>query len=417
MTVGDAPWFRQESLRKILDVLNNEGGETRIVGGAVRNTLMGMDVGDIDLATTLLPEAVVERAEAAGFKPVPTGISHGTVTVVVDGTPFEVTTLRTDVNTHGRHADVAFGTDWRSDAERRDLTINGLYADADGTVIDLVGGLPDIEKRLVRFIGDAETRIREDYLRILRFFRFFAWYGDGRPDADGLRASARLKDGLERLSAERIWSELKHLLDAPDPARALLWMRQSGVLTIILPESEKWGIDAIHGLVSTERQLEWVPDPMLRLMAIVPPDPKRVKAMAGRLRMSKSEADRLVGWAAGESLSPTLSESRLARHLYRSSRPAVLDGLYLQLAAARGRAETDNDALIQAAGFSRLIDFSLSWERPDMPVRGKDLSSLGISSGPEMGRILKALEDIWVESDFRLERDALLDKVQDQIAD
>ncbi len=233
--IAGQSWFSKPGLQRIFSLLNADGGEARVVGGAVRNALMGLPVGDIDMATTLPPQDVVERAKDAGIKAVPTGIDHGTVTLVVDGEGYEVTTLRRDVTTDGRHAEVAFGTDWKEDAERRDLTINALYADASGEVIDLIGGLADIETKTVRFIGDAATRIAEDHLRILRFFRFFAYYGSGRPDADGLRASARAKDKLSTLSAERVWSEMKKLLSADDPSRALLWMRQAGVLAQILP--------------------------------------------------------------------------------------------------------------------------------------------------------------------------------------
>jgi len=252
-SVADQPWFQDPALGRVFALLNADGGEGRVVGGAVRNSLMGLAVADIDIATTLLPETVMERAAAAGIKAVPTGIAHGTVTLVIDGRPFEVTTLRTDVETDGRRAKVAFSMDWQSDAERRDLTINALYANASGEVIDLVGGLADIEKRNIRFIGNAATRIEEDYLRILRFFRFFAWYGSGRPDAEGLKASSAARSKLKTLSAERVWSELRKLLSAEDPGRALLWMRQVAVLSEILPETEKWGIDAIPALVSTEK--------------------------------------------------------------------------------------------------------------------------------------------------------------------
>jgi len=210
-------------------------------------------VADVDIATTPLlrkPCGGPSRGLPAGAD----GIEHGNHHRGGGGKPFEVTTLRADVETDGRRAKVSFGRDWKADAERRDFTINALYAEADGSVVDLVGGIADIEARRLRFIGDAEARIREDYLRILRFFRFFAWYGDGRPDAEGLKACARLKEGLDRLSAERVWSELKKLLCAPDPARALLWMRQAGVLSRVLPESDKWGIDAIHALADTERR-------------------------------------------------------------------------------------------------------------------------------------------------------------------
>ncbi|MGN6464543.1 MAG: CCA tRNA nucleotidyltransferase, partial [Rhizobiaceae bacterium] len=283
---GRADWLSGEKLQRLLEALSEKGEEARIAGGAIRNALLGAAVTDIDIATTTLPEETMKRAKAAGFKAVPTGIEHGTVTVIAGGKPYEVTTLRADVETDGRHARVAFGRDWKADAERRDFTMNALYAKADGTIVDLVGGLADIESRTLRFIGDPEARIREDFLRILRFFRFFAWYGKGRPDGEGLKACARLKEGLDRLSAERVWSELKKLLSAPDPSRALLWMRQAGVLTTVLPESGNWGIDAIHALVKAEADLGWDADPMLRLEAIVPPDAARMKTLGARLKLS-----------------------------------------------------------------------------------------------------------------------------------
>ena len=286
-SIAGAQWLKDADLQRLLSALNAGGEEARIAGGAVRNALLGEAVADVDIATTTPPEETIRRAEAAGFKTIPTGIDHGTITVIAGRRPFEVTTLRADVETDGRRAKVIFGRDWKADAERRDFTINALYAEADGTVVDLVGGLADLESRMLRFIGDAEARIREDYLRILRFFRFFAWYGSGRPDAEGLKACARLKDGLDQLSAERVWSELKKLLAAPDPSRALLWMRQTGVLSQVLPESEKWGIDAIHGLMAAERDLGWAADAMLRLEAIVPPDAKRMQVLAERLRLSQ----------------------------------------------------------------------------------------------------------------------------------
>ncbi|MEL6744920.1 MAG: CCA tRNA nucleotidyltransferase, partial [Pseudomonadota bacterium] len=248
----DQPWLAQRSVQKVLALLSSDGGEARVNGGAVRNALLNEPVGDIDIATTLEPSEVVKRAKAAKIKSVPTGIDHGTVTLVIDADAFEVTTLRSDVETDGRHAVVRFGTDWTQDAQRRDLTMNALYCAADGTVFDPLSGYDDVMNRRVRFIGDALDRIREDRLRILRFFRFFAWYGAFRPDADGLRACVREKNGLRNLSAERIWQELSKLLAAPDPSRALLWMRQTGVLSVVLEESENWGIDTIHGLVRVE---------------------------------------------------------------------------------------------------------------------------------------------------------------------
>ena len=400
LTATRAPWLFEPGLQKLLAALSDGGEDARVAGGSVRDALLQRPIGDLDVATTTVPDETVRRAEAAGFRTIPTGIDHGTVTVMVDGQPVEVTTLRADVDTDGRHATVAFGRDWATDAGRRDFTINGLYATAKGDVIDLVGGLADIDKRNLRFIGDPEKRIREDFLRILRFFRFFAWYGAGRPDAEGLKACARLKDGLSRLSAERVWSELRKLLSAPDPSRALLWMRQASVLTTILPESEKWGIDAIHGLVAAEQARGWTPDPLLRLAAIVPRDPPRIKAMAERLRMSNAEGERLVAFAAAPDMSSKVRAADLPALLYRGDRQAVIDRLRLAIA---GSPVAD-----EAAMMAGLLETAQNWEKPVFPIRGDDLKTAGIAPGPAMGEMLRRLEDLWVESGFALDRDQLL---------
>lgn len=412
MNISDrASWLCSKPLQALFAALNRDGGEVRVVGGAVRNALLGTKVSDVDLATTHLPEETVRLAKEAGFKPVPTGIEHGTITVVVQGHPFEVTTLRKDIETNGRHAKVAFGTDWKADAERRDFTINALYATADGDVIDYVGGLADIETKTLRFIGDAEQRIREDYLRILRFFRFFAWYGSGRPEADGLRASARLKDGLSQLSAERIWSELKKLLSAPDPSRAMLWMRQSGVLNAILPESEKWGIDAIHGLVRAEADLGWEVDALLRLESIVPPDAARMTELGKRLKMSNAERARLEAWARADAIKSETSEQALKKLIYRGSSQAVADRIRLAYASARQEAAASDEAMIRAGGYSRLLDALEKYEPLVFPVTGGDLLALGVEKGPGLGEVLRDLETLWIDSGFSLDRDALLDKL------
>jgi tRNA nucleotidyltransferase/poly(A) polymerase len=407
-SIASAKWLRGQTLQALLKALSEGGEEARIAGGAVRNTLLGQAVSDVDLATTTVPEETARRAEAAGFRAVPTGAEHGTITVVANGKPYEVTTLRDDIETDGRRAKVRFGRDWKRDAERRDFTINALYATADGEVVDLVGGLADIESRTVRFIGDADTRIREDFLRILRFFRFFAWYGGGRPDAEGLKACARLKDGLDRLSAERVWAEVKKLMSAADPSRALLWMRQAGVLTQILPEGERWGIDFIHPLVRTEGDLGWPPDPMLRVEALLPPEPDRVRALAKRLRFSTAEARRLEAWAGQRPIAATMNESTLARMLYESDRAAVIDHLRLALAITRGKAVSDDEAMIAAGGISRLLGYAEKWKKPEFPVKGDDLKQLGLSAGPGLGAVLKSLEAEWIASGFTLDRDALL---------
>jgi tRNA nucleotidyltransferase/poly(A) polymerase len=408
--IAGADWLARDELQRLLNALSADGEKARIAGGAVRNALLAEPVSDIDIATTNLPDETVRRVEAAGFKAVPTGVEHGTITVIAGGKPYEVTTLRADVETDGRRAKVRFGRDWKEDAQRRDFTINALYAEADGTVVDLVGGLADIETRRLRFIGDAEDRIREDYLRILRFFRFFAWYGTGRPDAEGVKACVRLKEGLDQLSAERVWSELKKLLSAPDPSRALLWMRQAGVLTRVLPESEKWGIDAIHPLVRAELELGWTPDPLLRLMAIVPADTERMAGLAERLKLSNADADRLSHWAKTAPMVSTLPEDALARLLYRGERRGFIDRLRLALASARARGVEDNKALIEAGGFSRLLAYAEQWQKPEFPIRGRDLAGLGVEDGPRMGELLRELENQWVDSGFSQDRGALLDR-------
>ncbi|RWP97373.1 CCA tRNA nucleotidyltransferase [Mesorhizobium sp.] len=412
---GKADWLGERHLQRLLAALADGGEEARVAGGAVRNALIGQPVADVDIATTTVPDETIRRAEAAGFKAVPTGIEHGTITIVAGGKPFEVTTLRADIETDGRRAKVSFGRDWKADAERRDFTINALYAEADGTIVDLVGGIADIEARRLRFIGDPEARIREDYLRILRFFRFFAWYGDGRPDAEGLKACARLKEGLGQLSVERVWSELKKLLSAPDPSRALLWMRQAGVLTSVLPESEKWGIDAIHALTRAEKDLGWTLDPLLRLEVIVPPDAARMKTLAERLRFSVSDAGRLRQWALTAPVGPKTTEAELAKRLYRGDRQGLVDRLRLSLASARARAVEDNDALLEAGGFSRLLAFAGKWKKPGFPLKGADLTRLGASPGPKLGATLKNLENEWIESGFALDRGALLKRAAEAL--
>lgn len=412
-SVADQAWFQDPSLGRVFALLNADGGEVRVVGGAVRNSLMGLAVADVDLATTLLPEAVIERAAASGIKAVPTGIDHGTVTLVIGGRPFEVTTLRTDVETDGRHAKVAFSMDWQSDAERRDLTINALYANAAGEVIDLVGGLDDIGKRNIRFIGSAATRIAEDYLRVLRFFRFFAWYGSGRPDAEGLRASSAARSKLKTLSAERVWSELRKLLSAEDPGRALLWMRQVAVLTEILPETEKWGIDAIPALVATEQALDWVPDPLLRLASIIPPDVARLDAMAARLKLSNAEAAYFKDWAKAAPVNDEISAAGFERLLYRNGTDGIIVRLKLALAVARGKAEGSFEEMSRSARLSKLLDHAYAWRKPQFPLNGGDVMAAGIQAGPKVGEILSTLESRWVEENFVSDRAALLARLSE----
>jgi tRNA nucleotidyltransferase/poly(A) polymerase len=397
----DWPLLKEPRVRAVFSALGGEEGATRIVGGAVRDALLGRPVADADFATIFVPDDVIARCEATGLKTVPTGIEHGTVTVIADGRPFEVTTLRRDVQTDGRRAVVQFTTDWKEDAARRDLTINALYCDAKGALFDPLGGLADLKAGRVRFVGNAESRIREDYLRILRFFRFFAWYGEGRPDPAGLKACAKLKSGVAVLSAERVWAELKRLLAAPDPARALLWMRTTEVLQKTLPES--WGIDAIHRLVAAERAEGWEPDAILRLEAILPPHRARIDALAERLRLSKQEAQRLIAWAGAPEPDPAMSEAHLAQVLYRTGRQAVQDRIRHALAREREKGHAESVAKLR-----RLMHYAESWQRPVFPISGKDLVASGLEPGPAVGERLRALEERWVASGFRLTREALL---------
>ncbi|WP_112941080.1 MULTISPECIES: CCA tRNA nucleotidyltransferase [unclassified Rhizobium] len=408
-------WFNDPALKRVFSLLNADGGEGRVVGGAVRNSLMGLDVSDIDVATTLTPDVVIERAKEAGIKAVPTGVEHGTVTLVIDRKPFEVTTLRADVETDGRRATVAFSTDWQTDAERRDLTINALYVGENGEVVDLVGGLVDIEKRNIRFIGDAATRIKEDYLRILRFFRFFAYYGSGRPDADGLRAAAAARSKLSTLSAERVWSEMRKLLSADDPGRALLWMRTVGALTEILPETEKWGIDAIPALIATEKALGWTPDPLLRLAAIVPPDAKRLEAMAARLKLANAEAVVFKAWANAAPINDEMSTAAFDRLLYRNGAEGIITRLKLALAVARGKAEGDMAEMARSARLNKLLDHANAWVKPSFPVNGGDVIAAGIPSGRQVGETLATLEHQWVEENFASDRATLLARLSDRV--
>ena len=397
----DWPMLREPALRAVLAALDGDKRSTRIVGGAVRDALLGRPVTDADLATVLPPAEVMSRAEGAGLKTAPTGLAYGTVTVIAEGRPFEVTTLRRDVETDGRRAVVRFTTDWKEDAARRDFTMNALYCDAKGGILDPLGGIADLKAGHVRFIGDAEERIREDFLRVLRFFRFFAWYGAGRPDPDGLKACARLKAGIATLSAERVWAELKRLFAAPDPTRALLWMRTTEILQKALPES--WGIDAIHRLVAAEAREGFPPDPLLRLEAILPPHRARIDALSARLRLSKAETARLLAWADAPEPDPAWAEPELAKALYRAELSGMLDRLRHALAR---EIDAGNDEA--AERLRALIRFAEVWQRPLFPLSGRDLVAAGVSPGPDLGKRLKELEERWIESGFSLGREELL---------
>ena len=397
-------------LRSVLEAIGRDGDEVWLVGGCVRNVLLGEPVGDVDIATQAEPETVRARAEEAGLHAVPTGIEHGTLTVIKDGVPFEVTTLRRDVETDGRRAVVAFSRDLADDAARRDFTMNALYVSRDGTVIDPIGGRPDLEARRVRFIGDASARIGEDYLRILRFFRFYAWYGHGAPDRDAMRAITGLRDGLDTLSAERVWSELKKLLAAPQAARSLLWMRQCGVYQRVLPESGD--MDGFVRFLRLEQAAGLIADPLLRLMALLPlTGPDRMAALARRLKLSNAEAGRLAAarGAYGDVQPLSVADPKgLRLALYEHGEQAIKDAWTLR---AAHELDADPQApLPPGAGdaLAALWTFASQFEKPRLPVSGQDLVARGIPAGPQVGAALKLLEAAWMQSDFQLGRDALL---------
>ena len=377
-------WMSDPAAGAVLDALEAAGGQdcARFVGGAVRNTLMGLPVADVDIATTLTPQAATAALAAAKIRVVPTGIEHGTVTAVRDHKPFEITTLRRDVETDGRRAVVAFTTDWAEDAARRDFRLNALYADREGVVYDYVGGgIDDARDGRVVFVGDAETRIREDYLRVLRFFRFFAWYGHGDIDAEGLAACVRLKDGVARLSAERVSKELLRLLEAPDPRKAVRLMADSGVLAVAVPTALDF--ERFDKLVEID------PDPALRLSALLPDDPKAVVALADALRLSTAQRDRLE--AAAHSISLDLDAPGARAAIYRLGAPTFLDRVKRALAKTNA---TQAQWLLHAA---------TDWTPPVFPLGGGDVMALGVAKGPEVGRLLRETEDWWVASDFPTE--------------
>ena len=374
--LSDQDWLADPALHRVFEALD---GQARVVGGCVRNALMGFPIDDVDVATPLTPDAVTERLKAAGLKAVPTGIEHGTITAVADRRPFEITTLRRDVTTDGRNATVAFTDDWSEDAGRRDFRLNALYADLDGTIFDPTGqGIADAEAGRIVFVGDPETRIREDYLRILRFFRFFAWYGRGEPDAAGLRACAALKDGMGRLSAERVSKELLKLLAAPDPRRTVRLMADAGVLALVLPAAG--GLDLFGAMVGVS------PDPLLRLSALLPDDFEAVGEAARSLRLSNAEKDRLVLAVRDGPLDPGMGDAEARASLYRL-----------------GRARFEDQARrAQAAGgdVSRLLDLAAAWPSLRMPVDGHAAKAAGATDGLAIGRALKAFEAEWIAADF-----------------
>lgn len=407
-----APFLADPALRRVVEAITAEDGAVRLVGGFVRDAVLGeaMD-GDLDLATPLLPDVITERARAAGLKVVPTGIDHGTVTVVADGRPFEVTTLRRDVATDGRRAEVAFGTDWREDAERRDFTMNALSLSPDGTLHDPVGGYADCLARRVRFIGVADERIREDYLRILRFFRFHARFGSGEPDAEGMHAVARNLSGLPRLSAERIAQEMRKLLLAARAAETLVVMAECGVLDRVLAGVPRLVRFARFVDLARATGTALAPAPALTALEVFVAED--VERLATRLKLSGAERGRMAeaeaasrairGLMAGgpkpEGTDGTGGPAERAL-LYRLGPAAWRDGVLL--------AWTDTGAAAEDAGWRALLSLPERWTAPRFPLSGRDLVAAGAAPGPALGRRLADAEARWIASDFTLTKADLL---------
>jgi poly(A) polymerase len=375
-------WLTSPSTQAVFKALQAGGHDVFAVGGCVRNALMGVQVTDVDLATDATPDTVEHLSKAAGLKPVPTGKDHGTITVVADGVGYEVTTFRADAETDGRRAIVRFSTDMAEDAARRDFTMNALYAQSDGTVIDPLGGLPDLEVRRVRFIGDAKARIAEDYLRILRFFRFAAWYGDPAEgfDAEGLAAIADSLDGLAGLSRERVGAEMLKLLSAPDPAPAVGAMAQTGVLRAVLPGSDARGLaPLIHLEHATQSQI----DPLRRLASLGVFDGET-------MRLSKARQRRLAQYQS--LISSTEGPAELG---YRYGAAVAQDVMLLRAALLETPLDPESLSVARAAA------------EHVFPVKSADL--MPEYTGPALGAKLRELEDRWIASGFSLTKSELLD--------
>jgi poly(A) polymerase len=395
--LADAPWLKSGPAVRVLELLNGNGEEARVVGGAVRNALLKVPPGDVDVATTALPAEVIRRARAAGIKSVPTGIDHGTVTLVVEAQPFEVTTLREDTETFGRKARVAFGRDWARDAERRDFTINGLSVDAAGVVHDHVGGLDDIEARRVRFIGAPDQRIAEDYLRILRFFRIHAAYGSGEPDRAGYLACIRAREGLAGLSAERVRMEMLKLVVAPGAPGAVVAMADGGLLLPILGGIAYTGPFA--AMIAAERLLGLEPDPARRLGALAVAVTEDARRLATRLRLSNAETRTLDSMGHRWWRLAGMDEATARRRLYRLGADRFRDRL--MLAWARSGPNTGS------ATWRELATLPQRWSAPKFPLRAADFLARGIAEGPALGQVLALAEDAWLAADFPLDQTAL----------
>ncbi len=404
------PWMTTPTTRSVVAALTAKGAEVRFVGGCVRDSVAGRAVSDVDIATPDKPATVMRLLEAAGIRVVPTGIKHGTVTAVTAGRPFEITTLRRDVETDGRRAKVAFTDDWVADAGRRDLTINAIFCAPDGTLYDPFGGIDDLRAGRVRFVGEALQRIREDVLRLLRFFRFYAHYGQPPPDAEALAACRTMALALPGLSGERVCAELLRLLAAPDPAAVLALMIETEVLEFVLPEAADVG-----GLAELCAVEGGAGDALRRLALLLRRGRDAADAVGERLKMSNAQKKRLAAMVTPPVAVPAgLDVAARRRALYRTGAALFSDLVYLAWAELLARAPEDHEAL--AAAFAPMLATARAWEDPKLPVKGADAVALGVADGPPVGALLARIEDWWEAGDYRAGRRATLAKLEELAA-
>lgn len=389
--LASAEWLTNTKTRSVLDALETRGHDARVVGGAVRNALFGQPVNDVDIATTASPDEVLAAAQAANLKAVPTGFKHGTITLVADAAAFEVTTLRRDVETDGRHARVVFTDNWLEDAKRRDFTINAIYCDKSGILFDPVGGIEDINLQRVRFIGDADQRIAEDYLRILRFFRFTATYGNGMCDAAGLTSCRKLRAGLDSLTGERIWSELKKLLVAQHSGGVVQAMHDNGILARLF--QPVCTVERLQRLIAIDRAMNQTGHAIQRLAALAVHKLSDAVWLRDRLRLSSREFDRLALIATADDLpTPGHAIQSAYVHIYRNGADAFQDAILLAWAAS--------DAPSDDAAWHERFTLPHRWQAPDFLLSGADVLALGVDPGPKVGAILADVERWWISEGF-----------------
>jgi poly(A) polymerase len=401
----DVAWLKGGDVARLLALLDRDGEEARVVGGAVRNALIGLPVAEIDMATTAVPEEVIRRVDAAGGKAIPTGIEHGTITAIIDHRPVEITTLREDVETFGRRARVVFGRDWRADAQRRDFTINALSATADGMVHDYVGGLDDIAAHRVRFIGEPQRRIEEDYLRILRFFRFHAHFGGGAPDQAGVQACVRARAGLETLSRERVRMEMLKLLIAERATPTLAVMAETGLLSMVLGSVAY--LASFENTIKVDAALGVEADAIRRLGALGVWVEEDAERLTQRLRLSNAESERLLALDGWWRVAPEASGRAGRALLYQLGPQSFADRVFI--AWARSEAGAADSA------WRELASLPQRWTAPVFPLKAADFLQRGVAEGPPLGVALRAAEAAWIAADFPSARGAL-DEIADRAA-